>query len=387
MRRIWLAAMAALLSISVAPQAPAESLPPVYMPVEGKLPESLNAYHLFKDAQEQIPNEGVVPYDLNTPHFADYATLYRFAWVPKGAAIAYHDTEEFEYPIGAAVVLTVAYLNDIRDASKGRQLVETRVFIHRHEGWVSGQYIWNDDATDARLSLAGGEKAVSWIHYDGTRRQNKVLVPNRIQCKMCHEKGGKFVPLGPMKARYLNKDYPYAEGSENQLSYWSRVGLLAGAPENSDDAPRAAVWNDANSGTLDERARAYLDMNCSGCHSPGGLAFTSGLDFSHTQTRPTGYGVYKAPIAAGRGGTERFSIVPGSPDDSIVMRRMRATDPGVRMPVVGRGLVHEEGVALIEEWISKMSFPELARAQQELDSIREAQREVLREFQETVKGD
>jgi hypothetical protein len=33
---------------------------------------------------------------------------------------------------------------------------------------------------------------------------------------------------------------------------------------------------------------------------------------------------------------------------------MASTDPGVRMPVVGRSSVHEEGLALIGEWIESM---------------------------------
>ena len=34
--------------------------------------------------------------------------------------------------------------------------------------------------------------------------------------------------------------------------------------------------------------------------------------------------------------------------------RMKSEDPGIRMPEVGKGLVHTEGVALIEKWIAEM---------------------------------
>jgi len=373
--------MLAILILVAAVPAVGGEMPPVHIPTEGDLPAFISTYNLFKDSAAQTPNDGVVPYDLNTPHFADYATLHRFVWVPEGTAIRYSDTDIFEYPIGAAVVLTVSYLNDIRDASLGMQLVETRVFIHRTDGWASGQYVWNDDATEAQLALAGGKRDVSWIHYDGSQRDLTVRVPNRVQCKMCHEIDGEFVPLGPMKARYLNKDYPYSGGTANQLSHWARMGFLEGAPDNPDDAPRAAVWNDPNTGTLNDRARSYLDTNCASCHSPGGLAYTSGLNFSYSTTHPTGYGVYKAPIAAGRGGSARFGIIPGDPEGSIVIRRLRSTDPGVRMPVVGRGVVHEEGLALIEDWIAQMRFPELAAAQREQDEIREAQERIVQLYE------
>jgi hypothetical protein len=37
------------------------------------------------------------------------------------------------------------------------------------------------------------------------------------------------------------------------------------------------------------------------------------------------------------------------------------------MPIVGRGLQHEEGAALIQQWISEMDYPLMARSQLALD--------------------
>ena len=155
---------------------------------------------------------------------------------------------------------------------------------------------------------------------------------------------------------------------ENQLLHWARIGYLNGIPENIDEIPRIPVWNDPTTGTVEERARAYLDMNCSSCHQPNGLAHTSGLDLTYDQQIPVRYGVFKAPVAAGRGaGDARFAIQPGRPDSSMLLQRLVSTDPGVRMPIVSRSLVHEEGVALIEEWISQMEFSEMTRLQSTLD--------------------
>ena len=41
-------------------------------------------------------------------------------------------------------------------------------------------------------------------------------------------------------------------------------------------------------------------MNCSNCHRQRGLAITSGLDLTYDQRMPVRYGVFKAPVAAGR---------------------------------------------------------------------------------------
>jgi hypothetical protein len=66
-------------------------------------------------------------------------------------------------------------------------------------------------------------------------------------------------------------------------------------------------------------------------------------------------GVGKTPVAAGRGsGNLRFSIVPGKPDESIILYRLKSTDPGVMMPELGRTQMQPEAVALIREWIGVM---------------------------------
>ena len=45
----------------------------------------LSEYHLFKgNLADLIPEEGVIPYNLNTPLYSDYAEKERFVWMPKG---------------------------------------------------------------------------------------------------------------------------------------------------------------------------------------------------------------------------------------------------------------------------------------------------------------
>jgi hypothetical protein len=68
--------------------------------------------------------------------------------------------------------------------------------------------------------------------------------------------------------------------------------------------------------------------------------------------RPAHLGICKSPVAAGKGsGGRQFGIHPGQPDRSILVYRMEANDPGVMMPEIGRAVAHEEGVALVREWI------------------------------------
>ena len=70
-------------------------------------------------------------------------------------------------------------------------------------------------------------------------------------------------------------------------------------------------------------------------------------------------GIYKATVSAGAGtGGHTYSIVPGHPEESIMVYRMNSTNPGAMMPELGRSLIHQEGVALISEWIKEMEVDE-----------------------------
>ncbi|MBI2825770.1 MAG: hypothetical protein HYX69_13880 [Planctomycetia bacterium] len=317
-------------------------------------PEKLSAYGVFVgNGATQEPAPGVIPYDLNSPLFSDYTLKYRFIKLPPGQSATYDETEAFDFPVGTVVAKTFAYPVDERDPAKGRRLLETRILKRDAEGWVGLPYIWNAEQTEATLDVAGGTVDASWIHTDGTERTNNYIIPNANQCKGCHKQGEVMKLLGP-KARHLNRDFAYAEGAENQLAHWTRVGALAGAPP-PEDAPRFPVWDDSTTGTLEARARAWLEINCAHCHNPVGPARNSGLDLMASQTNPTAYGVLKTPVAAGRGsGGLTYSIVPGKPDQSIMTFRMASIDPGIMMPELGKRLVHTEGVALVREWIAAM---------------------------------
>ena len=317
-------------------------------------PPKLAAFGLFQgNGATQQPVDGVIPYEINTPLFSDYAAKYRFIRLPPGASAQYHGTDVFDFPVGTILVKTFAYPHDARDPSTGQRLIETRLLIHKPEGWIGLPYVWNEQQTEATLEVAGDVQKVRWIHTDGREHSINYLVPNTNQCLGCHENRKVMRPIGP-KARNLNKDFTYRDGTENQLTRWTKIGYLQGAPA-AELAPRLPVWDDPRTGTLEQRARAWLEINCAHCHNPNGPARTSGLDLMASQTDSYKIGIRKTPIAAGRGsGGRSYDIVPGRPDDSILLYRIESTEPGVMMPELSRRLVHQEGVALIRAWIIQM---------------------------------
>lgn len=316
----------------------------------------LQDYRLFVDPSDprRDPAGGGVPYDLTTPLFSDYAQKYRFVFLPPGIRATYRPDDPFDFPVGTVIAKTFSFAHDLRDLSQGEEIVETRLLIHRPLGWVGLPYIWSSDRTEARLAPAGGARNVTWIHTDGSQRETTYAIPSVAQCGVCHSRPDVpgAAPIGP-KARLLNRDYAYASGTENQLDHWTAAGLLAGAPPAS-AAPRLPVWDDPADGTLEQRARAYLETNCAHCHSPSGEAGFTGFWLVHDQPLDSSYGVCRLSDFDGGGPGLLYDLVPGDPDASIAILRMESIEEGVRMPELARSVVHEEGVALVRSWLRSL---------------------------------
>src|SRR5437016_7677609 len=118
--------------------------------LEDPFPAKLSAWKLFTGNPTGLnPNTGVVPYDLNTPLFSDYATKYRFIWMPPGSSAVYNATEAFEFPIGTVFSKTFAYPENGR-----RRLIETRLLVHAKAGWTTLPDVWNEAQTEAVLQVA-----------------------------------------------------------------------------------------------------------------------------------------------------------------------------------------------------------------------------------------
>lgn len=318
------------------------------------VPEKLSEYGFFKgNPAAQQPVDGIVPYTLNTPLFSDYAEKLRFIKLPAGQSVAYNDTVVLNFPVGTTLIKTFYFPNDFRDSTKGRRLMETRLLIHQPEGWKAFDYVWNEEQTDALLEVAGDTKTVRYTDATGQVKQHAYTIPNLNQCKGCHNHNEVMTPIGP-SVRQLNGTLAYGTTTENQLTHWQKAGLITSLP-SLEKCPKAPIWNKPETGSLNDRARTWLDINCAHCHNPNGPAMTSGLDLRSSAMDPTALGVLKTPVAAGRGsGGHPYDIVPGKPDESILIYRLHSTDPGEMMPELGRKTVHTESLELVRAWIKAM---------------------------------
>jgi uncharacterized repeat protein (TIGR03806 family) len=300
-------------------------------------PAHLSDYAFFTDLKTRAPAQRLLPYNLETPLFSDYAEKERYLYLPAGTQAKYDAQKPLDLPVGAALIKTFGYR-----ANGVFKPLETRVLLHRAGGWTPIPYVWNADGSDADIKRAGTRIPVSFTDPSGEAHSISYAVPNQNQCKDCHGLAGQVTPIG-VKIRYLNH--------AGQLERMLAAGMLDRLPG---DAPSVARWNDT-SAPVDARARAWLEINCAHCHNPQGAASNSGLFLDLARTDPEQRGLFKRPTAAGRGaGTRDFDIVPGDPDASILLYRMESTDPGIAMPELGRATIHKEGVALVRDWIAGM---------------------------------
>jgi uncharacterized repeat protein (TIGR03806 family) len=316
------------------------------------IPARLSGYGAFEEPlSKMIPGKNTYLYDVNAPLFSDYADKNRFIYLPDGAKMTYSDTEVFDFPDGAIIFKFFSYKTRDADANQPEDIVETRVLIKRNGKWEAYPYVWDMDQKDAYLHIAGFERTVTIEHLNDKPELLSYSIPDKNQCKSCHELNKILVPIG-VTARQLNRKN--SMHGENQLNWWINHGLLTGTVSKA-NWPQLSNWED-HTNTLELRARAYLESNCAHCHRPQGPARNSALNLLASETNPAAFGIGKTPVAAGKGsGGLKYDIVPGAPNESILLYRMKSTEPGIMMPELGRKIAHQEGVELISEWIKSLN--------------------------------
>jgi len=300
-------------------------------------------------------SEGVEPYDVRSKLYSDESDKFRFIVLPDGETIEYAEAEPWSFPDGTIVIKTFYYPNDARDPGAGRQLLETRLMIKRAGEWEPEVYLWNEEQTRAERHQIGTDVQVSWTDEDGQERSTNYRVPHVNDCKNCHARDNQIELLGP-RTRQLNRTFEYgASGEKNQIVRFDEKGMLEPSPASSPDELPRLVDPKNESEDIRDRALAYMQGNCAHCHNPTGGASNSGLYLGVDAESDRELGVCKQPVAAGGGtGGFEYDIKPGYPEESILIYRMKSSEPGVKMPELPLRTVDQFGVDLLSEWIGQM---------------------------------
>lgn len=319
---------------------------------------TLSEYNFFSGNITDVQAAyGVLKYEPITPLFTDYAEKDRYLWIPPGQKASYiADNKSLDFPTGSALIKVFYYNNVVNDAvlpNNSTRIMETRVMVKMDSGWEFAEYIWNDDQTEAFLDKTGdgGFKETEWIRNGETRFVN-YRFPAMSQCTICHNTGS-FTPLG-IKPESINSEIVYEDGIQNQLQKMIDFGYL----ENSlpSTITTVADWTDM-SAPLEERMRAYIDINCGNCHQDGGQGDYRGIRLSYTDTNNLdNLGVCIDADTPIPGLTGQKLIAPMDINNSIIYFRMAVEGDGqYKMPQFGQSLAHPEGLALMEDWINSLT--------------------------------
>lgn len=330
----------------------------VYPPIKANLNEvpyeTLSEYNFFiGDLALSEPVFTVLPYEPISSLFSDYAHKKRFVWMPENTSASYIDDGKIlELPVGAVIIKSFFYENVApNDTTK---LIETRLMIKQPQGWVFAEYFWNDEQTEAYLDETGngGFKEITWSQ-NGVTRTHNYRMPSTSECFTCHKSDATNIPIG-IKPQNINSTYDFQNGSQNQLVKWVEMGYLEGAiPSNIETV---VDYNDA-SASLEMRVRSYFDINCAHCHKDEGHCNYRSMRFAFDENSiMENLGVCVTPDTPLPGDFDDPKIIkPRDIENSIIYYRLNTTAEELRMPLLGRRLLHDEGVALIEEWIMSLN--------------------------------
>ena len=333
-----------------------------------EVPDLLSELNLFSFSNGLIEySPGVIPYELNTRLFSDYAIKKRAVYIPEGASASWEGTWTLDFPSGTILIKTFLFPEDIREPQKDVRIIETRLLVRNNEEWKAYPYKWNAEMSDAVLQVQGDVQSISFIDPSGETRQATHVIPQRNQCLECHEikndEGERILsPIGP-RPRFLNKTVTWHDAPINQLQLLYDEGFLAELIEVSDadtatdfDAVIATGIANLSPEELNKAARDYLEINCANCHRPNGVSGITSQLFLNVENEDLFHlGVCKRPGSAGEGtGGHTFDIVPGNSEESILYFRIETEEVGAMMPALGRSLTHRQGAELIRTWIDAM---------------------------------
>ena len=338
-------------------------------------PRKLSETGLFASTVDLTPAPGVVPYDVNSPLWSDGAAKQRYLAVPNDAKIKYAKEGAWGFPDGSVLVKTFSLDLDAGNPATRRRL-ETRILHIEQDHWRGYTYLWNDEQTDAVLleDPRGANRTfdVKDAAAPGGTRKQTWHFPSPAECTLCHTMPAGFV-LGP-ETRQMNRPYAYPGSAggppvvDNQIRALEHVGLFdkpvlmahgqpadrTGDPAAYAALPRLPDPKDTKLPVAD-RARSYLQANCSHCHrrmGGGNALFELQYELPLEKTKT----VDVKPQHGEHGLTDGRLVCPGEPDRSLVLHRMRQLDV-TRMPRVGSSVLDQFGVDLIRRWIAGLDKP------------------------------
>ncbi|MCH8902436.1 MAG: hypothetical protein IIA45_00745 [Bacteroidetes bacterium] len=295
-------------------------------PTDPDFPLKLSEIGVFTSPiSDLIPASDYYLYELSSELFSDYAEKQRLIRLPAGEQLTKIDDGLPTFPDGTWIVKTFYYWKDERTPSKGKNIIETRFLILENNEWKVAVYKWNDSQTEAYLLTSGNDEPRNWINEKGEGKVTTYHIPSNKECFTCHQSDGKMTLIG-LKLYNLNRQVERNGDTLNQLDHFQQLGLINNFDITSVD--NLADYND-DSSSDEERGRAYMEINCSHCHSPGGFSDWLGLDFrNYTPFDETGI-------------ESKKTFLVGNVESGF-------------MPFIGTSLPDEKGIEIMKAYVKTL---------------------------------
>ena len=311
------------------------------------------------------PVNGVLPYEINVPFWSDGAEKYRFVSIPNNddgngihdkatEKIIFSEHNSWQFPVGTVFIKHFELPVDETNPNLTKK-IETRFIVHGQDGkYYFITYKWLDNESDAIVLYGSDDKDFPIKTALGNTSQSWHF-PSREDCTQCHNEAvtGKALGFNTSQLNRL-KDYSSIGGTMgNQLQTYLELNLFQGNPfTNSDIENFLALAPLDGSGSLDEKARSYLQANCAYCHQPGTgnrSDFDLRFHLSLEETR-----LLTALPNQSLGIPNEKIVEAGNPEASILYHRINSVDPSIMMPPLAKGKVDDRGVQLVYDWIAQI---------------------------------
>ncbi|HUR45069.1 MAG TPA: PQQ-dependent sugar dehydrogenase [Candidatus Saccharimonadales bacterium] len=291
------------------------------------------------------PNTGVAPYEINVPFWSDNALKSRWFFMPTNAKMGFNASGNWTLPTGMAWVkhFDLQLTNGVPESSRR---LETRILVKSTNGVYGVSYRWGNSVNNATLLPEEGMDEAFTIYDGGITRTQIWHYPSRTECNICHTPtGGYALGFNPPQ---LNRDILVGAAHTNQIEMLSKAGYF-NSPVTNLNALRSLAAASDNSVSLEYRVRSYLAANCAQCHQPGG----AGLGFWNANiTNFTAQaGLIDGVLNNDYGDTNNRVIVPGSPSNSMMLRRISTRGPG-QMPPLASSVLDINAINLLSAWIT-----------------------------------
>jgi len=333
-------------------------------------PTKLSDTGLFASVKDQVPAPGVIPFAINARQWQDGATAEHWVALPDTAGVTVYPGEgkpipsqvfwhkfRLHFPKDAVLVKTIAL---------AARRIETQLLHFDGLDWRGYTFAWRDDQSDADLVPATGSEKVHEIadkDYPAGKREHVWQFLSRTQCMQCHNQWPQYALA--FNLAQLNRDVSDGQDARvNQLVRLSQTGHLLRKSLSEKPAPpyntalaakedRLADPFHSETGTLAERARAYLHVNCSHCHRFGGGGAVS-LELVYNKKLGELKVVDVPPSRGDFGLPDARIIARGHPERSTLYYRMSKFGRD-RMPHSVSEVPDESGLKLMESWIASLN--------------------------------